>query len=307
MNAITQSHSCVAWCQRETANITHRLPDDKKFLEIIRRIAVVLSVIIPLIGWIGYCLDRPMQTLVQSQESTSPENQKPPVSQSKKRVILYMTLTGNPPHLGHMVPIAAAIDALAKQNIGVTRALISLSSQKYLQSKVFKDPNKIALTHEARLHILNGVIQEAAHRGMFRGVPVEFWDDQAGYEDKGVYGCDHPESYARLTTKEGLQREVAAKRIKSFTDEECDHDVYLVAGMDLCQNMRNWPSIKHAIIVNREKDVAPPASARGCTRIFLKADLYPDLAHLSSSAIQKSEQQLEPPAMQAYFKALKTA
>ena len=209
-----------------------------------------------------------------------------------------MSLTGNPPHLGHMAAIAAAIDGLARQNIRVNRVLVSLSAQTYLEGKI--TPGKFALKNLARIHLLDKTIQEAARRGMFRGVAVEFWNDQKGYEHQRPYGCDHPESYSRLSNPQLLQGEINAHRITPLPSGQ--HDVYLVAGSDLCRRMSNWPSIKNAIIVkrNEEDSVAYPPNPQESTRLFLDA-LYPEFESFSSSAVQRGEQKLEPQELQDYF------
>jgi|GEM_PF-3811342 len=199
--------------------------------------------------------------------------------------ILYMSITGNPTHLGHMAAIATAIDALAKRHIHVSEAKISLSGEGYHEHKVKsakqKGVNKIALSLEARKHLLFGAIEEAKRRGMFKGIPVNYWNDQ----DKGP--SDHPESYHRLVK-----------------ETPPTHRVYLVAGDDLCKSMGNWPDIAHAIVIQRKmpnddySQIVYPSTKQ--ERIYTPS-LYPQYETYSSTSIQKGEKRLEPSSLHKYF------
>lgn len=208
-----------------------------------------------------------------------------PLIQSPTEVlpaVLYMSITGNPTHLGHMAAISTAIDILKKKEIRVDEVRVSLSNDDYLKHKVKYSPGdkKIALSQLAREHILNATIQEAQSRKMFNDVKVIYWDDQ----DQGY--SDHPESYQRL----------AETHRKT-------HRVYLVAGIDLCMRMNNWSDIEHAIVINREMDSKEKAfgiSKSRHDRIFADS-LYPEYAKLSSTAIQKGIMKLEPDSLQEYF------
>lgn len=53
--------SIANWCQIETQNIVAPLPSDGVLLELIRRVAVVLTLIIPIIGLIANCRETPPQ------------------------------------------------------------------------------------------------------------------------------------------------------------------------------------------------------------------------------------------------------
>ena len=101
---------------------------------------------------------------------TTPTPTPTPSNQPKAKI--YMSLTGNPTHLGHMMIVATAIDELVKRNICVDEVKISLSHESYLKSKVSKEQNKgikkVALSQEAREHLLNGAIKESAKEGFSR-------------------------------------------------------------------------------------------------------------------------------------------
>lgn len=220
---------------------------------------------------------QPVSTKLLSQ--SSPETSS--ANSLAKRAILYMSITGNPTHLGHMAAIATAIHALAKKGIAVKEAKISLSSEAYHKGKVKVAGNKkVALSQEAREYLLKGAITEAAKRNMFKGISVEYWNDK----EEGF--SDHPQSYRHLAKKS-------------------DGPVYLVAGFDLCQKMGNWSSsVENAVIISRDstkedKNKLPilPASY---IRLFEKT-IYPQYESLSSSAIQAKEAQLEPAELQEYF------
>jgi nicotinic acid mononucleotide adenylyltransferase len=189
-----------------------------------------------------------------------------------------MSITGNPTHLGHMAAVATAIDHLAEKNIRVSNVKISLSDDNYHQNKVQKsNGKKFALNQKARVHILDETIKEAAKRNMFKGVKVNYWNDQdLGYSD-------HPDSYRRLV-------------------QESKCPVYLVAGKDLCVGMQNWVhSVEHAIVVDRDESHAienlPKTEHE---RIFLKSN-YPEYEKYSSSAVQEGKIALEPKSLQDYF------
>lgn len=197
-----------------------------------------------------------------------------------KPAILYMSITGNPTHLGHMAAVATAIDALRKQHIPVEEARVSLSFESYHKSKAQK-AGKCALSQEAREYLLKGAIQEAEKRNMFQDIKVSYWNDQ----DQGE--SDHPDSYKRLASLKKT------------------HQVYLVAGIDLCRSMRNWPDVENAIVIQREMegyekalDINPPDIQQN--RIYAEP-LYPEYKKFSSSAVHKRTILLEPPELQDYF------
>lgn len=199
-----------------------------------------------------------------------------------ERAILYMSITGNPTHLGHMAAIATAIDVLVKKGTIVEKALISLSADDYHKTKVANAPGKFALSQEAREHLLQGAIAEAGRLEMFQNVPVEFWNDQ----DLG--SSDHPESYRRLAA-------------------ESEAPVFFVAGFDLCKSMGNWiNSVKNAIVIFRNEDNHQidqlPAANPSLIRLFSESQ-YPQFKDLSSSDIQKGKAQLVPVELQQYFEA----
>lgn len=237
---------------------------------------------------------KPHVKLIKSSHENTPEIKKEEPNQLKnqaekkeiikKPVILYMSLTGNPTHLGHMAVIATAIDAIRQKNLEVTEAKISLSDEAYHQRKVKREiangSKKVALSQDARLHLLNEAIKEAEKRKMFDGVKVSYWNDQ----DQGE--SDHPDSYNRLA--QSVQK---------------THDVYLVAGKDLCISMLNWPSVKNAVVVQRNMEhmekMIPGKSNQ--VRIYAESK-YPEFAHYSSSAIQNGTLELEPAELQMYFK-----
>lgn len=207
----------------------------------------------------------------------------------KTKAVLYMSITGNPPHLGHMGAVATAIKVLASQNIKIDRVLVSLSNEGYLKRKVLhSDIQDLALSQEAREFLLDGAIKEAERRKMFDDVKVEYWDDQ-----DQVGESDHSESYQRLA-------------------KTTDDPVYLVAGMDLCVGTDNWSShsIDNAVVVYRSaSDEKLKPVTNNLTRIFAKT-FYPEFESLSSTLIHKGQAKLEPSYLQDYFeqqKSLSTA
>lgn len=202
------------------------------------------------------------------------------INNSVKPAILYMSISGNPTHLGHMAAVSTAIDVLEKENKIISQVYISLGSNRYLSGKVGRNGGT-QLSNEARLYLLNGAIAEAAKRGMFRGIPVGYTPLEEN--------SDHTPVYIEL-----------AKQNR-------DHDVYFVAGDDVCTRIGNWQySIKHAIVLigkaeTFHQETLPEPKIEGWTRKF--THLNPDFAHYSSSAIQKGELQLEPQELQEYFEA----
>lgn len=278
--------------------------EDKEALTILQiawRVAILFTVIAPLFLLMIKAYDRwsnsyqILQTPPPSQANRETAAQPPAVAPAqaqikseKERVIIYMSLTGNPTHLGHMAAVATAIDVLVKKEMEVDHVRISLSDQGYHQGKVARSKGKkIALKQEEREYLLNGAIQEAARRNMFKNVLVCSWNDQ----DNGY--ADHPDSYARLVKEQELP-------------------VYLVAGADLCKAMNNWPSIKNAIIVSRESsssDISAYANNipdPSYQRLFVNS-LYSEFINLSSSAIQEGRAALEPKELQTYFEQRKQA
>lgn len=225
------------------------------------------------------------QILLKNAPGTTPA----PTS-SARAAVLYMSITGNPTHLGHMAAVAAAINVLKASQIPVAKAYVSLSSQKYMESKILPGNgkfNKITLSLSRRQFFLEAAIKEATNRQMFDGVPVSYWDDQVGADPNSTIGIDHPEAYDKLSEEE----------------DKADRDVYLVAGTDLCRRMNNWPTVKRAIIVQRTPtgtEQAVPEAPAGCKRMFIQA-LYPEFAGLSSSAIREGRAKLEPDSVQMNF------
>ncbi len=203
----------------------------------------------------------------------------------KEYAVLYMSITGNPSHLGHMSAIATAIDVLAKRDITVVEAKISLASPYYLGEKVARATYNIAaLSQEAREFLLHGAINEAARLNMFKGVPVTYWNDQSrGY-------ADHTLSYVTL-----------AKISK--------YPVYFVSGDDLCKKMMNWvgTGVERAIVISRNKGEdlkGYQLKNSKYIRMFEKSS-YPALESLSSTAIQEGKEQLQPKELQIYFQTAK--
>lgn len=264
------------------------------------RIALLVTFPIPLCALIIKVYDRRSNNykILQTSPSlkkevdpttSSPERQHSPAPAKPlgERVILYMSLTGNPTHLGHMAAVATAIDVLVKQGMMVRQVRISLSDESYHKGKVARaQGKKIALEQEDRVYLLNGAIEEAVKRNMFQGVQVDYWNDQ----DKGY--SDHPDSYKRLV------------------QEEAPSPVYLVAGADLCKAMNNWPSVENAIIVSRESSSSDILARKenhlnsSYRRLFVKS-LYPEFTTISSSAIQEGNMNLEPTKLQTYFEKRK--
>lgn len=212
--------------------------------------------------------------------------------------VLYISISANPPHLGHMTAIATAIEGLRERCIPIEKCYVSLSYETYIQGKVFKEnqrieaenhqdqekiPLKTLLSREERIVYLNATIEEAARRNMFQGVPVSYWDDQ-------VFGpCDHPEHYPVLAKMESERR------------------LYFVGGADLCEPMGNWPDLNHVIIVKRNG--AGPSNCNHVeeedySRLILEGK-YQEYTHFSSSAIQAGNYEMLVPALRDRFKALK--
>ena len=76
MTTTVQNNSCgfVNWCQNETNNLKARCPDSCTLLELVRRILVISSLIIPLIGILANCTSsRSIQaTQIQAQSLQNP-------------------------------------------------------------------------------------------------------------------------------------------------------------------------------------------------------------------------------------------
>ena len=263
------------------------------YLEIAGRVALLFTVITPLFFLLVKGYDRFVSNTYQFLEissastETETETSSHEIKPLKDRVVLYMSLTGNPTHLGHMAAVATAIDTLVKNELEIDHVRVSLSDEAYHQSKVSRAKGKkIALAQEDREYLLNGAIQEATKRNMFQGVRTEYWNDQ----NEGF--SDHPDSYKRLV-------------------QELKCPVYLVAGADLCNGMNNWPSVQNAVIVSREapssdtskySDNTPPSYQR----LFVKS-LFPEFETLSSSAVQEGKARLEPEELQTFFEQRKLA
>lgn len=108
---------------------------------------------------------------------------------SEPGAILYMSISGNPAHLGHMAAMGTAIKELQQQQVKIDRAFVSLSSQAYVEEKQRRTLDKVCYTYQERIQKLLFVLGEAKKLNMFDSVSVEFWDDQEeGYSD-------HPISY----------------------------------------------------------------------------------------------------------------
>lgn len=249
------------------------------------RIAVFLTLITPLFFLIVKAVDRIVHKYKLAPLKQKDSSEQPPKTHTlKEKAVLYMSLTGNPTHLGHMAAVATAIDALMKKGMEIDHARISLSDEAYHKNKVIRAKGKkVALPQEAREHLLQEAIKEAAKRNMFRGVKVEYWNDQ----DQGF--ADHPDSYKRLT------KDLAPL------------PVYLVAGIDLCHAMGNWAhSVENAIVVSRSspdnaESKQPPTTKMN--RLFVKS-IYPEYEGISSSAIQERKAKLEPESIQTYFESV---
>jgi nicotinic acid mononucleotide adenylyltransferase len=275
----------------------------ESYLKIAGKVALLFTLIVPLFFLFVKIYDRCTNTYQFSKsqdKKTIAEDIEPETKPLKERivVVLYMSLTGNPTHLGHMAAIATAINELMKKGLKIDHIRVSLSDEGYHKHKVVRNNEKITeakdkkvtLSQEDREYFLKEAIQEAACRNMFKGVPVWYWNDQ----DKGY--SDHPESYNRLV-------------------KELKMPVFLIAGEDLRIGMRDWPSVENVVIVSRElsessiskyKDNPPSSSYQ---RIFVKS-LYPEFETFSSSAIQKGDKakaRLEPEKLQARFEQIKAA
>lgn len=214
--------------------------------------------------------------------------------------ILYMSLSGNPTHLGHMAVVASAIDYLREKNIPIKEVRISLSHESYLQGKV-KDHNdkllksnatpeqkrrefKVLIPRVQRTEILQKTINAANDLGMFKGVPVTVWNDQ----DQGE--SDHPDSYKRLL------------------NENPSNKVYLLAGTDLADNMTwSFKTVPHAIVVTREGKAPKqePLEEKKTTRFIVENMNYSQYNAHSSSKIQAGERLMATEELNNQFFKLK--
>lgn len=222
--------------------------------------------------------------------------QTPPLSE--KGAILYLSISGNPVHLGHMAVVGAAIDHLRAKNIPVKEVKISLSHESYLASKVAdnntsvlksndkdlaKKNYKVLIPRNTRVKFLEATIQEANRRNMFQNIPVSYWNDQ----DKGE--SDHPASYRRLASQNPSNR------------------VYLLAGVDLANNMA-WSvdSVAHAIIVPRDGyELKEVKQVENGTRWVASNANYSEFGHYSSSKIQAGEKLMATEALNEEFALLR--
>lgn len=227
-------------------------------------------------------------------DEPSSDGQNHHVPEVQKEVLLYMSISGNPAHLGHMAALGTAIKELEKRKETISKALVSLSSQAYLEEKQRATIDKVCYTYAERIRMLQHVILEAKTQNMFGTVDVEFWDDQEeGYSD-------HPISYDKLTKSNPLKK------------------VILITGTDLCRSMANWclENIAHAVVVSRgqgDKDTRIERGSRGeilkFTHIrtnkafvcaletadksrYLLANAFPAYEHYSSTAIRTGKIQV---------------
>lgn len=209
--------------------------------------------------------------------------------QQAKEAMLYMSITGNPTHLGHMAAFDRAIKYLKdKKGIPVARATISLANQGYYGWKC--DENELyPLTLDQRIMLLKGAIDQAKKEGMFKDVEVTF----CSLETDGG-GSDHVPVYKKLRAQYKGQ-----------------HKLYFVAGEDLCRNkcIRNWPgSIKRAIVIKREIDgqdssIPWPKINKNQVRFYIKPSKGSPYSGLSSTKIRNGIA-LSPPKLDAQYRAM---
>ncbi len=211
------------------------------------------------------------KAITEENRAIAEENKVEAESLSKGRVIVYMSITGHPTHLGHMAVVAAAISRLVERGFEVTQAFISLGQQWYLEGKLNKDDPR--LSFEVRKNILEETIAYAAAQNMFNGVPVAYTDLE---QRKG----DHPPVY------------------KYLKETNPDQSVFFVCGPDLYP--KTATGMDHVMIVGREGEKAPNL-AKNKDHELLEPH-YPQYAHYSSTKIRKGEISLEPESLDQYFR-----
>lgn len=193
----------------------------------------------------------------------------PQNEQKGNKVIVYMSITGLPAHLGHTAAVASAINTLTAKNFEVMKVVISLAAPWYVQCK---NEGKEPLSVEQRAYILNETIKYAAEKSMFKGVKVEYTKLE---EELG----DHPYVYWRLK------------------EENKDKEVFFVCGSDLYP--KTAKNFDHVIVIKRA-NIDSPTLRENADHYCINSD-YLEYADLSSTQIRNRQKALEPEHIHAYF------
>ncbi len=150
-----------------------------------------------------------------------------------EKIDLYISMAGNPAHMGHMQMIALAVNRLVQEGYQVDRVKVALSSEDYLQQKVHwtnvsietnrgkpgvePEMPRILIPRDKRIVFLRAAIDQARQEGVFnQDLLIDYFDDVQGHE-KGkkmfkVRGADHVEDlgnipHAVIVTREGKMPE----------------------------------------------------------------------------------------------------
>lgn len=139
---------------------------------------------------------------------------------------VYVSISGNPTHMGHMQMIALAVSRLEKIGYQINKVEVSLAKQEYVENKVFGDNllseknvmKKISLPLSERIEFLKAAIDQAEKDGIFKKKLINYYDKSDLF------------SPPYSSTNEGRK-------------------IFYVCGTDFADETS--PSFKHAVIVTR--------------------------------------------------------
>lgn len=226
-------------------------------LDRVVHLVIALFEAIPIIGQIISLFE---QYIVQNYYTPSAREAYTPPAQE---AIVYMPMTGNPTHLGHMSAINNSINEVRRQGFVVKQAFAGLSSQEYLQTK----NASIELNFPQRKEFTMAAIEDAHDAGMFKDVSVWVLEEPEG--------SDHPDVYHKLDQKEKARN--------------TPRTVILAAGGGLARKMNNWKDIPFAVIVERTGASSQPLPPIPPNTKRWKADTDPRYVSVSSTTIRAGD------------------
>lgn len=236
--------------------------------------------------------------LIRREDNTSENRTEDLSSQSEQEhpeAVVYMSISGNPTHLGHVEAINEAASKIREIGYRVSKVYLSVAHQSYVRSKVHSRNQTIQRTSQkfvsfdlkSRQEIARKVIRAAEKTNLIAQGAVQFLNDQVPFPEDGLLQeapqgnaeeHDHPETLRRL-----IQENPEAR-------------VFMVTGSDFWETREGTgvyrnkrPYIDHTIIFAREdaniEAIKNGTRAEGKTRLVFPAPK----SNYSSSKIQKGE------------------
>jgi len=232
-------------------------------------------------------------------ELLNPSGSSSHISSAGKTAHLFLSLTGNPPHMGHLHILALAIEALVARGYSIGQVRIALSSEQYAQQKVhwqnvsIQTHNKklsegekpemlrVLLPREKRIDFIRKLIFEAKREETFeKSLDTDCWED----------------------APDNLERNLSLSYWNS------PGEIFFVCGADFAEEKPELfgenQVIKRAVVIGRE--IANfPKNEENDHQIFIENK--GETSKFSSSKIQNGQYELLPPCIREEFITLHKA